>query len=312
MAMPGHLVIAQLPSNKPMGKEPPRLHFSLGGFICAPVQLYIMKTVLHVAVLFSGRTVQEHGGGGDHSAAVTSREFQRAVIAPLAGMHVDAYVAGKPKDRAVWMDWFQNTSVSSVTWAELAGPDAPTGNERLLRCMVGSEKPARKSWRYAYYDAHRQYRSAWDLMQKSEKVYDFVIRARSDLTYHPNQTISPCWLTHLQQGELLAVDKAYHQHFRWNEHKSFQYPNTCEDQFLVGRMATMHNFFTIDESWNTTDCGNMPLGPERIIAVTLQAQGVKVHTVNLQVQAIKGSDWRHLDTGWISTPCLACSHLGCV
>lgn len=148
-------------------------------------------------------------------------------------------------------------------------------------------------------------------MKESGKSYDFVVRARSDLTYHPKQMLNPCWLNALRPNEVLTVDKEWHQHVRWNEQPETKYPLACEDQFLVGRTDTMQHFFTIDETWKRADCHNGPASPEWIIAATLHAQGVKVHTVELQLQAIKASNWKDLTSGWIASPCASCTRLGC-
>jgi hypothetical protein len=257
----------------------------------------------------------------------TSSEFSRVLVAPLlaARLRVDVFVAGESWDEARWREWVAPAAPSSFTFAAHAATPARTLNESHFHCDC-------PGWCVNYAPTvHEQYRKleeAWRLVQRANVSYDYVVKARNDLLFHPNQTFRACWLLELPPRAVLANDVELNHSpvgNRWNERggggawpqfPTPYYPAHVSDQLLAGTPAALAPFLELDGApqppggrWEVPGrseaCPKIPWNIESVAARALHDAGVGVFTVSLQLrkQALQQGG---LYTSWLAEPCRAC------
>jgi hypothetical protein len=256
----------------------------------------------------------------------TSSEFARALVAPLlaARLRVDVFVAGESWEEARWREWLAPASPSSVTFVAHAAP-ARTLNASHFNCDCDM-------WCVNYAPTvHEQYRKleeAWRLVQRANVMYDYVLKTRNDLLFHPNQTFRACWLLELPPHVVLTNDVELNHSpvgSRWNERGGNAewpqfpiplFPNAMSDQLLVGTPSAIAPFLELDGApqppggrWEVLGrseaCPKIPWNIENVAARALHNAGVGVFTMSLQLRKL-GIQQNGLYKAWLAEPCRAC------
>jgi len=241
----------------------------------------------------------------------SSLELQRAVIAPLlrVGWQVDVYGAGAESDRQQWLDWFHKegpVNTTGVGWFFV-----PTKTEDEIKAAPSyfttcSDDHYRHAWSHLA--------TAWEAALASNFSYDYAIKTRNDVHYHPAQFVKPCWLASLADDVILNNDLELNQGNRWNERgwiisergqaqsmpkkQSWEArqtsPMMLSDQLLIGTARTMGRVLTLNAQPPTRqreDCGNDFIkwlglssgGIEAILGDYLYRNHIGVFTVSLQL-----------------------------
>ena len=266
--------------------------------------------------------------GGFRGTPNTSTEFARAVVAPLvaARLRVDVFAVGDGYDEARWHDWMKPATPHSFTFVPHGEP-ARSLNDSHFHCDCAG-------WCVNYAPTvHEQFRKleeAWRVVQRANVTYDYAIKARNDLLFHPNQTFKPCWLLELPPTARVALANDVELHHapvgvRWNERGGNQawplqplpyYPLHVSDQFLAGTPASLAPFFELDGApkppggkWEVAGrsdaCPKVPWNIESVAARALHEAGVGVFTVSLQLRKAQ-NEAGGLYKAWLQEPCRAC------
>ena len=267
--------------------------------------------------------------GSFRGTSETAAEFARALVAPLlaARLRVDLFVAGEQAEEQRWRDWAAPSAPSSLTFAAHA-PPVRTVNESHFHCDCAKWCV---NFEPGVHEQFRKLEEAWRLVQRANTTYDYVIKARNDLLFHPNQTFRPCWLLELPPHVVLTNDVEMHHSpvgVRWNERGGNQawplqplptYPLHVSDQLLAGTPATLAPFLELDgappppggrwevagEPWRAKACPDPPWNIESVAARALHGAGVGVFTVSLQLRKMEMQRGK-LYKAWLAEPCRAC------
>jgi hypothetical protein len=256
----------------------------------------------------------------------TSAEFHRALVSPLqaAGLRVDVYVAGQAALQANWTEWV-GTAANSVTFVALKeGAARRHLNDSHFFCTCDT-------WCVNYpMHIHEQYRGleeSWAAVTASGVSYDYAIKARNDLIYHPRQAFKPCWLLELPADAVLANDVELQLAplgHRWNEAGGRKFahapeavfPTYMSDQLLAGTTAAMAHLFVLDGvapppggRWEVPGrseaCPKIPWNIESVVARQFWDNGVGAYPVSLQLRKL-GLQLQDVYEDWLRVPCRAC------
>lgn len=257
--------------------------------------------------------------GGFSGTSRTADDAARALIRPLtaAGHEVDVHIATSRVSRPQWVDWLARVGHPAASVSELSPPGPFNASHYAHDC-----NPMHVSETHDHYHEHSAHmEQAWRAVERYERergvVYDFVIKSRCDLSFHPRQTLQACYLDSLDDRTLLSPDVEFFCAHRWNErgpglgegawHCSGAgpvmpfarptFPEWMPDLLFLGRRRPMAVALAIDSApmlmpcWDRNYTGAPPdpalwksIGNnERLMAEHVFSNNIAVYTVPLQL-----------------------------
>jgi len=232
-----------------------------------------------------------------------------------------------------WMGWVDQLTVRTLT--PVSAVSAFRDSHYGQNC-----NPFHTSADHDHYHIHSHHmEQAWNATIAYEQLhgfqYDYVLKTRCDLHFHPKQYFQSCYIDGLGDRTLLSPDLEFFCENRWNERgpglgegagfcrgaelpfAQTTFPEWMPDLFFFGRRLPMSVALTIDSApmvmpcWNKEYVGrekydsNKDLwkqigNAERLLAEHVYSHDIAVYTVPLQLgRAMERQNWN-------TRPCLLC------
>ena len=271
-----------------------------------------------VAVLLYGSTYEA-------CLPATAADLSRVFVQPLlaAGHSVHLHVTAPAAAHAKWESWLshvEGAAEPAQRTLTALGPVGPFSESHYAHDC----NPWHTSATHDHYHEHSAHmEQAWRAVEAYEKAqgwqYDFVLKSRCDLQFHPRQAFKACYLPAIDEHTLLTTDLEFFCQNRWNERgpglgegawecsgmgvnptpARSTFPEWMPDLFFFGHRQPMSVALTIDsapmmmpcwdrnytarEGYNRTQLVAKLGNNERLMAEHVFSHGISVYAVPLQL-----------------------------
>jgi hypothetical protein len=248
-----------------------------------------------------------HQGRGN-MGAVYARSFYSHIIEPLLPQfYVELMISSDPGESLAWTEWCQ--PFKSDIYVQIAeGAPLPERNEtRFADNLCHDGEGCHGLW-LQYGHLYNSYAMLQQREVNNNVKFDYIVKARVDLMYKPDNFMMPGWLFKLSADEVAVPSVEFHTRDRWLEREPSMWPLGMNDQVVFGPRSAMDRYFNILWS-NTTIPSQYPQGPESVLSRYLISCNVNVVTVELQVSRPCGRNCgfkNGRNEKWVTTPCKLC------
>jgi hypothetical protein len=270
-----------------------------------------------------GHRMTDNGRGAAGMAYAHS--FYDHMVKPLLPqLRVELMISSEPDDSSAWEAWCQ-PFISTIA----------------VRIATGAPLPKRRETRFSHVLCHNNCEKLWlqyghlhnsfELLKQREgqagchegqagyhvhregqagcrERFDYIVKARQDVMYKPDNFMKPEWLFKMAQNTVAVPSTEFHTRDRWMERTPSMWPLGMNDQIVFGPRSAMDAYLNIIWSNQTLPSG-YPQGPESILARYMISCNLTVVTVELQISQPGGGDG-HFKNGkrrrWVTTPCELC------
>jgi hypothetical protein len=254
-----------------------------------------------VAFLMAGS--YGHQMGLDHQRYAAA--FFDHMIGPLLPQfRVALIIASEPGESSAWEKWCHGFHDVIIVGIREGAPLPEINTTRFSR-----DRCVHKDC-YKYWLQYGHLRNSYEQMKLYESEhsvhFDYLVKARQDVEYKPDNFISPGWFSKMAADEIAVPSTEFHMTDRWMERKP-SWPDGMSDQLVLGPRLAMDYYF--DLFWSRpTKTPRRRYGIENMLAEHMVSGSVKVRTVELQLSQPGGKFWNGNDRhgGWVTTPCELC------
>eukprot|EP00854_Cymbomonas_tetramitiformis_P030072 gene30072-37548_t len=238
-----------------------------------------------------------------------SRHLRNHVLAPLLGrFDLGLFITCDELDVGGWKTYINPLYPYLFGWDLQPGTALPDIDQTRFKDGPCKIKGLRNSADHCrdYYLQYGHLLNSFNLMRNFELKhllqFSYVIKARADLQYKPDNVFRPAWFEHLPERTVGATSTEFHMRDRWMEREPPLWPNGMSDQFVFGSRDTMKIYFDLFYS-KREDHGWV----EVIVAGHVQEMNLSVITVELQTSQAGGKKFVNGKDGvWVKTPCRLC------
>jgi hypothetical protein len=241
----------------------------------------------------------------------------------LPRFDVSMFITCDESHKQGWHAWSQNFTDLAAKQISLYTDFPSIDATRFTKKDGLCTHPDCVSYWYQYKHIYNSYLAMKAYESDRNVRFDFIVKARSDYSYKPENFLEPWWFDQMSSQTLAVPSTQFHRTDRWAEpvpkYDKGKYmgprynvggpidrwPRSMCDQIVMGPRPAMDKFFDVLWSKRKLPQGYYD-GIEGILAAYLQSEHVSVMTVELQVSQPGGKYVLGYNAWWVSYPCKMC------
>jgi len=245
-----------------------------------------------------------HNMGLDPQSYATAF-FDHMIDPLLPQFRVALIIASEPGESPSWEKWCQGY-ITVITVRIREGAPLPERNATRFskdRCIHRDC--------YKYWLQYGHLRNSYEHMKLYESEhgvhFDYLVKARQDVKYKPDNFIRPGWFFKLATDEIAVPSTEFYMMDRWMERKPSFWPDGMNDELALGPRLAMDYYFGF--LWSRPrKTPRRRHSIENMLADHIVSCSVKVRTVELQISQPGGKRVVTQKDGsvWVTTPCELC------
>jgi hypothetical protein len=188
---------------------------------------------------------------GQHMGAVLARSFYSHMIEPLLEyFRVELMISSDPGESVAWRTWCQ-PFIPDIYVQITEGAPLPEKNETRFAdtfCSIGCDG----LW-LQYGHLHNSYAMLQQREANDNVRFDYIVKARVDLMYKPDNFMVPGWLFKLSANSVAVPSTEFHAGDRWMERQPSMWPLGMNDQIVFGPRSAMDRYiqYTLEQDNNS-------------------------------------------------------------